>query len=122
MGTRLILVPELGLRGNRKLQAILVPYLHEHAYMSAAEVARRWVADQDFWSPDNWLQGLLSRADRVEVVTRAIALLICDEEQARGRRSRGRHGRQGFRIGHLGRLRGGAAPPVAARAAGRAFR
>ena len=122
MGTRLILVPELGLRGNKRLQSMLVPYMHEHAYLSASQIARRWVADQEFWAPGTWLEGLMARADRAEVITRAIALLICHEEEARFRRQR-RHGRPGlFRIGHLGRMRGGAHGAAFARGGGRAFR
>lgn len=122
MGTRLILVPELGLRGNKKLQSMLVPFLHEHSYLSAVQIARRWLAAQEFWAPGHWLEGLLSRADRVEVVTRAIALLICHEEGLRAKRLRHRHGREGFRLGHTGRLRGGALPPASARAGARASR
>lgn len=118
----MILVPELGLRGNKKLQAMLEPFLREHSYLSAAQIARRWIASQEFWAPGSWLKGLLSRPDRVEVMTRAVALLISHEEQVRSRRLGHRHGRQGFRPGHASRLRGGALPPAGARQGVRASR
>ncbi len=116
MGMRLNLVPELGLRGNKRLQALLQPYLRDFAHMPCRDIARKWIADQEFWAPRPWLQDLLSRPDRLELITRALALLICEEEGIRARRYRGRHGQERARPGHAGRLRRAAVPILIARA------
>jgi hypothetical protein len=116
MGTRVILVPDLGLRGNKRLHAMLGKYLQAHTHLAVAEVARRWIADQEFWAPKGWAKELLARPDRVEVVTQAVARLICEEEGIRARRSRSRHRHHPFRLGaHAGKVSHAPIPLLTAR-------
>jgi hypothetical protein len=103
MATRQLLVADLDQRANRRLADSLSRYLRELAHLSAADVARRWIVDQEFWAPRRWLQGLLGRPDREQLVTRAVARLIVLDEQERLRRQHGRRDR--FRLGRAGRPR-----------------
>lgn len=97
-------LPQVSPRVSRRLTGLLKPYLRDYSFLSAAELALRWVEDQTFWAPSTWLDGLLLRGDRVQLVTRAVAILMHDEEQERVSRRpqvERRHasrGRQGHRI------------------------
>ncbi|MBM3266815.1 MAG: hypothetical protein FJZ01_04120 [Candidatus Sericytochromatia bacterium] len=117
MAMRLNLVPDLGVRGNKRLAALLLPYLRDYGHLSCRDIARRWLNDQEFWAPRPWLRDLLTRVDRLDRVTHALAVLICAEERHKAMRGRARQGAERSRLGHTGRLR--VAVPIAA---GRAFR
>lgn len=97
-------LPQVSPRVSRRLTGLLKPYLRDYPFLSAAELALRWVEDQTFWAPGTWLEGLLLRRDRVQLVTRAVAILMHDEERdrvARRPRTERRHAqrtRQGHRI------------------------